>query len=73
VTTEQEKYRKIEKLLKEFIKVNNIEEIINKLIKEGIPSLEEIKEKHTEEYPYTTHKLLEMLYKLKTVGFASFM
>ncbi|WP_457621697.1 MrcB family domain-containing protein [Persephonella sp.] len=60
-----------QKLKKPILRFLNFCEIKSpeELIKEGIPDLNSI----DSDYKHTAHKLLEMLYKLQTQGFASFM
>ncbi|WP_456425536.1 McrB family protein [Desulfurobacterium sp.] len=62
--TRQRLWDPIVKLLKEI----SIEKPEN-LIENGVPDLKSIS---NQKYKHTAHKLLEMLYKLKTQGFASF-
>jgi len=54
-----------------------IPQSIEEFVKNGIPDLEALKKKKLGDkdnnYPHTAKKLLEMLYKLKTEGFAGFM
>lgn len=60
-----------QKLKKPILRFLNFCEIKSpeELIKEGIPDLNSI----DSDYKHTAHKLLEMLYKLQTQGFTSFM
>ncbi len=63
--------QKLEKPIKEFLNKLGIEgSTPEELIKTGIPSLKEVPGKT--KYKHTAQKLLEMLYKLKSQGFAAF-
>ncbi len=63
--------QRLEEPIKKFLKEIGIdEENINQLIKDGIPDLGEVSKKTS--FKHTAHKLLEMLYKLKSQGFASY-
>jgi 5-methylcytosine-specific restriction protein B len=64
--TRQKLEQPVKELLKKFCKIGAPDGLIDN----GIPTWETIKEKTP--YVYTAHKLLEMLYKLKIQGFASF-
>jgi 5-methylcytosine-specific restriction protein B len=64
--TRQKLEQPVKELLKEFCEIEDPDGLIDN----GIPTWETIKEKT--QYVYTAHKLLEMLYRLKTQGFASF-
>ncbi len=59
----------IDNLKKESNLEQKIDDLKNNIEKNGIPKIDELKDF---KYKHTLHKLLELLYKLKTQGFTSF-